>query len=94
VLSGETISAQITWVNNLATRIIDGQIIVNLSGNVFDKSLVKPGNNGFYDSINSQIIWDKSSKFSDFKNIDSSNIVNKVSVQRSPLQQQRFRSST
>ncbi len=56
---GQTINADIAWANNLPTRITDGQIIVHLSGNVFDKTTVNP-TSGFYDSINSQIIWDKS----------------------------------
>lgn len=60
VSGGETVEAEITWANNLPTRITDGQIIVSLSGNVFDKSTVISGN-GFYDSANNQIIWDKNS---------------------------------
>jgi len=60
VSGGETVNAEIAWANNLSTRITDGQIIVSLSGNVFDKSTVK-SNNGFYDSANSQIIWDRNS---------------------------------
>lgn len=60
VSGGETVNAEINWVNNLSTRITDGQIIVSLSGNVFDKNTVNP-NNGFYDSLNNQIIWDKNS---------------------------------
>lgn len=60
VSGGETVNAEVAWANNLSTRITDGQIIVSLSGNVFDKSTVK-SNNGFYDSANSQIIWDRNS---------------------------------
>lgn len=60
VVSGGTeVSATVSWANNLSTRITDGQIIVSLSGNVFDKNKVKT-NSGFYDSANNQIIWDKS----------------------------------
>jgi len=57
---GSTINAQVAWANNLPTRITDAQIIVNLSGNVFDKNQVNPME-GFYNSANSQIIWDKNS---------------------------------
>lgn len=60
VSGGQNIEGQIAWSNNLPTRITDGQIIVSLSGNVFDKSTVNP-QNGFYDSVASQIIWDKNS---------------------------------
>ena len=55
---GETINAEVTYVNNLPTRITDAQIILSLSGNVFDKSSVNPLE-GFYDSANTKIIWDK-----------------------------------
>jgi len=60
VSGGETVNAEIDWANNLSTLITDGQIIVSLSGNAFDKTTVNP-NNGFYDSVNNQIIWDKNS---------------------------------
>lgn len=60
VSGGENVNAEISWANNLNTRITDGQIIVSLSGNVFDKNSVNPYN-GFYDSANNQIIWDKNS---------------------------------
>lgn len=60
ISGGDTVNAEIAWINNLPTRITDGQIIVNLSGNVFDESTVD-SNNGFYDSINNQIIWDRNS---------------------------------
>ncbi len=55
---GETVSGEIAWVNNLPTRITDAQIIVNLSGNAFDRTAVNPLE-GFYDSANSRIVWDK-----------------------------------
>ena len=60
VSGGQTVNAEIAWANNLSTHITDGQIIVSLSGNVFDKNTVK-SNNGFYDSANNQIIWDRNS---------------------------------
>lgn len=55
---GEKVDVTISWVNNLSTRIVDAQIIAKISGNVFDRTEVTPFN-GFYDSVNSQIIWDK-----------------------------------
>lgn len=60
VAGGSTVNAEISWANNLTTRITDGQIIVSLDGNVFDKSTVS-SLNGFFDSANNQIIWDKNS---------------------------------
>ena len=60
VSGGGTVEAEIVWANNLSTRITDGQIIVSLSGNAFDEKTVN-ANNGFYDSINDKIVWDKNS---------------------------------
>ena len=57
---GGNIHAEISWANNLSTKITDAQIITSISGNVLDKSSVSPSE-GFYDSVNSQIIWDKNS---------------------------------
>lgn len=56
--SGSTIDISIPWINNLSTKINDVEIIVKISGNAFDKSSVKTFS-GFYDSANSQIIWNK-----------------------------------
>ncbi len=58
---GDTINTEVTWVNNLPTRITDGQIIVSISGNAFDRTTVN-SLNGYYDSINNQIIWDKNTE--------------------------------
>lgn len=60
VSGGEEVGVSVAWANNLSTLITDGQIIVSLSGNAFDKNKVKPSN-GFYDSANNQIIWDRNS---------------------------------
>lgn len=68
VSGGSVVNAEIAWANNLSTRITDGQIIVNLSGNVFDKTTVN-SDAGYYDSANNQIIWDKNS-ISDFADIN------------------------
>ncbi len=65
---GEKVNVRITWANNLSDRITDGEIIANLGGNVFDKMSVDPGD-GFFDSQNSRIIWDKNSN-SDLSNIE------------------------
>lgn len=77
VVSGnEVVDVDIFWSNNLSTRITDGEIIVNLSGNVFDKNTVNP-KNGFYDSINNQIIWDRNSvpQLSEINPGESGNII-------------------
>ncbi len=60
VSGGSTVNAGVAWANNLSTRITDAQIIVSLSGNAYDKTTVDAGN-GFFDSANNQIIWDRNS---------------------------------
>ncbi len=55
---GDQVDAEVYWSNNLQTRITDAEIIVGFSGNVFDKNTVNPLE-GFYDSANNQIVWDK-----------------------------------
>jgi hypothetical protein len=55
---GESVHADISWVNNLPTRITDAQIILSLSGNAYDRSTIN-AQEGFFDSANNQIIWDK-----------------------------------
>ena len=58
--SGETINVRIAWVNNLPNRITDGEIIANIGGNVFDRLSIN-SSDGFFDSANNRIIWDKNS---------------------------------
>ncbi len=59
VEGGREVGVTINWKNNLSTSISDVEIIAGLSGNVFNKNEVK-GLGGYYDSANSQIIWNKS----------------------------------
>ncbi len=65
---GDTINVRISWANNLPNRITDGEIIANISGNVLDRMSIKP-TDGFFDSLNNRIIWDKNSS-SDLANIE------------------------
>lgn len=58
ISSGVEIPIEIDWSNNLSTRIIDAEIIANLSGNVFNENFIRVSN-GYYNSINDQIIWNK-----------------------------------
>ncbi len=58
---GVPVSADIVWSNNLPNRISNAQIIVHFSGNAFDKNSVSAPD-GFYDSVNNQIIWDRNTK--------------------------------
>ena len=57
--NGKEASVSISWKNNLSTNITDAEIVASLSGNVFDKNQVKESS-GYYDSLNNQIIWNKS----------------------------------
>jgi len=68
VSGGSNVSVEISWANNLSTRITDGQIVVSLAGNAFDKNSVNQMN-GFYDSAKSEIVWDKN-LVSDFSEIN------------------------
>ncbi len=65
---GDTINVRISWANNLPNRITDGEIIANVSGNVFDRMSVD-ASEGFFDSLNNRIVWDKNSN-SDLANIE------------------------
>lgn len=66
--SGNIINARVSWKNNLSTKITNGQIIVNIGGNAFDKMSVTTSD-GFFDSANSRIVWDKNS-VSDLSDIE------------------------
>ncbi len=66
--AGDNINVRIAWQNNLSTKITDGQIVASLSGNVLDRGSVTV-NDGFFDSLNNQIIWDKNST-SDLSDIE------------------------
>ena len=55
------LNAEINYTNNLATTVNDLQIVAKISGNAFDrKTIIAP--QGFYDSGNNTITWDKNSQ--------------------------------
>ena len=54
------IHAQVTYTNNLATKVDNVQIQAKISGNAFDRSTIIAGQ-GFYDSSKNTITWDKNS---------------------------------
>lgn len=54
--SGKNVRADITWVNNLATQIFDGEIEVAFSGAAIDKQAISV-ESGFYRSIDNKIVW-------------------------------------
>lgn len=62
------IRGEIIWTNNLPTRVDNLEIYAKFSGSSFNKESVTPSN-GFYDSLNSQIIWDRNSN-QEFASVD------------------------
>ena len=56
---GRELSVDIAWKNNLSTSVNDAEIIAHISGNIIDKNNIEE-TSGYYDSLNSQIIWNKS----------------------------------
>lgn len=58
----------IFWSNNLPTRVNDLEIHARFSGTAWNESSVIP-QNGFYNSINDEIIWDKNT-VSQFASVD------------------------
>ncbi len=59
--SRNEIRAEIRWANNLETKIDNLVIRAKLSGNVLDRRTVD-ADQGFYNSLEDSIIWDKNSK--------------------------------
>jgi hypothetical protein len=57
-IGGKSVKVDIVWENNLQSRILNAEIVANLSGNVLDKNSVS-ANDGFFDSTNSQIVWNR-----------------------------------
>ncbi len=56
VKGGEAVRVDIVWENNLPTKILDGEIIVSLSGDGYDRKSVA-ASSGFYDSNTNTIRW-------------------------------------
>jgi hypothetical protein len=56
-----SIQGQIQWVNNLETKIDNLKITAKISGNAVNRNTIS-GGQGFYDSSQNSIIWDKNSQ--------------------------------
>ncbi len=76
------VQGQIQWTNNLETKINDLKIIAKIYGNALDRKSIS-AKEGFYDSTQDSIIWDKNSqsKFAEINPGDSG----VVSFSLSPL---------
>jgi len=66
--SGETITADLTWTNNLSTSITDAVIEAKIDGQALDKFSVSV-DRGFYNSTTNTIIWNKTS-YNDLASIE------------------------
>ncbi len=53
-----SLEGEIQWKNNLPTRVDNLEVRLSFSGPAFQKDAVNPVQ-GFYNSINSEIVWDK-----------------------------------
>lgn len=59
--SEKTVRVDISWENNLPTKIIDGQIQIKIKGNILDRYSIAVANGGFYRSLDDTIVWDSKS---------------------------------
>ncbi len=57
--AGDTVTGLLKWTNTLTTPVLNGQIVLALSGNGFDPSSVS-SQDGFYQSSNGTITYDSS----------------------------------
>lgn len=57
VSGGQSLRADVSWINNTSNRIADGVLEVEILGDALDKTSVSAGS-GFYRSSDSTIIWD------------------------------------
>ena len=53
-----SIRTDINWANNLPTQVLNGEITLQLAGDLIDKSSVNV-DQGFYDSKDNTIVWNK-----------------------------------
>lgn len=59
--SGELLRADITWINNLPTEVLDGRIEVRIKGEILDERSVTVAD-GFWQSTDNLIIWHRGIK--------------------------------
>lgn len=56
--SGQTMRADVTWGNNLATKVTNLEITAKLVGDIYNQASVSTGS-GFYDSNTGTVLWDQ-----------------------------------
>lgn len=66
--AGDTVRVDITWSNNMDTKVVNGTLKVKLIGDILDKNSVASGN-GFYNSLDNTISWERRNN-SEFASIE------------------------
>lgn len=61
IKNGNSASAEVVVTNNLASKLFNAVVEVEFSGPAFDRYSVFPSSNGFFQSSNNTILWDKRS---------------------------------
>lgn len=56
--AGRTVSTSVRFQNNLPDKLLNPRLEARLSGSALDKSSVTAASSGFYDSLNSKIVWE------------------------------------
>jgi hypothetical protein len=57
--AGVSVPVILKWQNTLPDKVVNNKVDVVISGNAFDRDHVTVGNNGFYQSVNNEVYWDK-----------------------------------
>ena len=68
VPASDSSEVEITWVNNLPTRIIGAEITATISGSAYDKNAIDT-NSGFFRSADNTIVWD-STNYVKFQSVE------------------------
>lgn len=66
---GSQVSTSFSITNNLSDKLYNVTVETTLSGGAFDKTSVIPSNDGFFQSSNNTIVWDKRT-ISEFSEMD------------------------
>ncbi len=60
--AGDSVQTNISWLNNLPTRLVDAQILARFSGDLFDENVVSANSGGFYQSTSKEVLWTSATK--------------------------------
>lgn len=59
VYIGNQVSGSLLWTNSIPVTIHDAVIEIYFSGNALDRNKITASQQGFYDSLNNRVFWDK-----------------------------------